>query len=322
MPLDHLRLLLEMRQIPIYFGAVMIAFVVAWLAPAAQALSAAIDPMLGLMLFATFLQVPMGELHKAMANVKFVGALATANFVVVPLLVACLLPWAPGEPLARMGLLLVLLTPCIDYVVTFAHLGRADARSLLASTPLLLLAQMLLLPLYLGVFLGEEASRLVRWEPFLHAFVWLIAVPLVLAGICQAWAARTAAGRRAKRLLGLLPVPATAAVLAVVVAAVTPQLGPALGAVRTVAPLYVVFAVCAPIAGWIVALGWRLQTDQRIAVAFSTATRNSLVILPLALAVPGAVPILPAVIVAQTLIELVFELIYVKVFGRGMPAVR
>src|SRR5690606_17376063 len=30
----------------------------------------------------------------------------------------------PPEPLVRLGVLLVLLTPCIDYVVTFAHLGR------------------------------------------------------------------------------------------------------------------------------------------------------------------------------------------------------
>ena len=48
------------------------------------------------------------------------------------------------------------------------------------------------------------------------------------------------------------------------------------------------------------------------AVAFSAATRNSLVVLPLAFAVPGAVPVLPAIIVTQTLIELISELAYVR----------
>jgi ACR3 family arsenite efflux pump ArsB len=48
------------------------------------------------------------------------------------------------------------------------------------------------------------------------------------------------------------------------------------------------------------------------AVAFSAATRNSLVVLPLGLAVPGAVPVLPAIIVTQTLVELLSELIYVR----------
>ena len=48
------------------------------------------------------------------------------------------------------------------------------------------------------------------------------------------------------------------------------------------------------------------------AVAFSAATRNSLVILPLAFAVPGGVPLVPAVVVTQTMIELVSELVYVR----------
>ncbi|MNR45157.1 hypothetical protein D3C85_1639770 [compost metagenome] len=51
-------------------------------------------------------------------------------------------------------------------------------------------------------------------------------------------------------------------------------------------------------------------------MAFSAATRNSLVVLPLALAVPGAVPILPAIIVAQTMVELVSELIYIRVIPK------
>ena len=50
--------------------------------------------------------------------------------------------------------------------------------------------------------------------------------------------------------------------------------------------------------------------------AFSAATRNSLVVLPLALAVPGGVPLLPAIIVAQTMVELVSELAYIRLLPR------
>ena len=57
-------------------------------------------------------------------------------------------------------------------------------------------------------------------------------------------------------------------------------------------------------------------------MAFSSATRNSLVVLPLGLAIPGAVPWVPAVIVAQTLVELASELVYVKVIPRLGAAVR
>ncbi|MCJ9709018.1 arsenic resistance protein, partial [Bordetella hinzii] len=174
------------------------------------------------------------------------------------------------------------------------------------------------LPAYLGIFLGEDARQLVRWEPFAAAFVWLIAVPLALAAACQAWARRGGLGARVVDGLGLLPVPATAAVLAVVVAAVTPGLGLALDAVRGVAPVYLAFAVLAPLLGW--TLARRLPARQRLAVAFSVSTRNSLVVLPLGLAVAGALPLVPAVIVTQTLIELVAELIYVRLAARQVPA--
>src|SRR3546814_6889349 len=82
-------------------------------------------------------------------------------------------------------------------------------RSLLAATPTLLVVQMLLLPVYLGLFLGNDAATLVQPGPFVHAFVWLIAAPLALAGAMQLWAARSHSGKRASAALGFLPVPAT-----------------------------------------------------------------------------------------------------------------
>jgi len=82
--------------------------------------------------------------------------------------------------------------------------------------------------------------------------------------------------------------------------------------VLAVAPLYIAFAAMAPLVGWGVARLVRLDAPASRAVAFSAATRNSLVVLPLALAVPGAIPLLPAVIVTQTLVELVASLIYIR----------
>ena len=90
---------------------------------------------------------------------------------------------------------------------------------------------------------------------------------------------------------------------------------------REVVPLYLGFVIAAPLLGWGVARLWRLPADQTRAVAFSSATRNSLVVLPLGLAIPGAVPWVPAVIVTQTLIELVSMLVYVRVMpGLGAKA--
>lgn len=314
--MPQLRDALEGRQVAIYFGAVALAVGAALLSPGTVALERAINPALALMLYVTFLQVPVAELRRAFGQFRFLAVLLVANFVVLPLLVAGLIQFLPADPMIRLGVLLVLLTPCIDYVVTFSHLGRADARLLLAATPALLLAQMLLLPGYLGLFLGEEAVRLVRVGPFVQAFLWLILVPLLLAALTQAWAARSPAGARVAAGLGLLPVPATALVLFVVIAAMLPQLGPALGAAASVIPVYVAFAIAAPMLGWGVARLCGLAPAAGRSVAFSTGTRNSLVVLPLAMAVPGAIPVLPAVIVTQTLVELLSELVYVRVIAR------
>lgn len=84
---------LERHQIPICFAAVLAGAGAAFALPATRAMEAAIAPALALMLFATFLQVPVGRIRQAIGNRRFMGALLTANFIVVPLLVAGALPW-------------------------------------------------------------------------------------------------------------------------------------------------------------------------------------------------------------------------------------
>ena len=303
---------LEARQVWIYFAAVIVATAIGFLRPRTEVLESAINPALALMLFVTFLQVPVAALGRALQELRFLGALLAVNFIAVPLFVLGLMQFLPADPLIRLGVLMVLLCPCIDYVVTFAHLGRADARLLLASTPMLLIAQMVLLPIYLRLFLGAEAAAYVQPGPFIHAFVWLIAIPFVLAALVQTWAARSKMGERVSSGLGLAPVPATALVLFIVVAAVMPQLGQTLDRTLSVVPVYVAFSVLAPLIGWAVSRLARLTPEAGRAVAFSAGTRNSLVVLPLALVVPGAIPLVPAIIVTQTLIELLAELVYIR----------
>lgn len=314
--MQNIREILEKYQVGIYFGAVVLAAFVALLVPGTKTLENGINPALALMLCVTFLQVPLADLSRVFARCRFLAALLITNFVVTPLLVTVLVQFLPSDPIVRLGVLLVLLTPCIDYVITFSHLGRADARLLLAATPTLLIVQMLLLPVYLSLLLGNDAATLVQPGPFIHAFVWLIAVPLAIAVLVQLWAAQSRAGEKTSAVLGILQVPATALVLFVVVAAVVPQLGAATDAVLGVIPFYIAFAVIAPLIGWSISRLFRLDAPAGRAIAFSAGTRNSLVVLPLALAVPGAIPVLPAIVVTQTLVELLSELVYMRVIAR------
>ena len=314
--MQKIRDVLENGQTSIYFATVILAGLIALFVPGTTVLEGLINPALALMLFMTFLQVPLADLGRAFTRARFFAALLIANFVMVPCLVTLLVQFLPANPLVLLGVLLVLLAPCIDYVVTFSHLGRADARLLLAATPALLMVQMLMLPFYLSLFLGSASANLIQLGPFIDAFISLIAIPLVLAGVVQFWAGRTRSGKWISTWLSLLPVPSTALVLFIVIASVVPQLGAAMDLVLRVIPVYVAFAAIAPFLGWFAGRLCNLEVPASRAVAFSASTRNSLVVLPLALAVPGALPVLPAIIVTQTLVELVSELIYVRVIPR------
>lgn len=305
--------MLEKHQVGIYFIAVFSGLLMAAVVGRSSvALAAWINPTLAVLLYVTFLQVPMTSIRQALTHGRFLSGLLIVNFVAVPLVVLGLIQFLPDNPALQFAVLLVLLAPCIDYVVVFTHLGQGDAKLILAATPVLLIVQMLLLPIYLGLFLGADAAGLVQARPFLNAFVWLIAVPLVLAWLTQYWAARRESGKRVEGAMGWLPVPLMALVLLIVFAAVTPQIGAASTDVAWAVPLYVAFATTMPLVAYAVGKLLGLDVGAGRALAFSAGTRNSLVVLPLAFAVPGGGALIPAIVVTQTLVELVCELVYVR----------
>nr|WP_290446944.1 bile acid:sodium symporter [Acinetobacter lwoffii] len=110
--------------------------------------------------------------------------------------------------------------------------------------------------------------------------------------------------------------PATALVLFIVLASVMPQIGLAKSAALQALPIYISFAIIAPFVGWIIARIFRLESGSASAVSFSASYRNSFVILPLAFAIPGSMPIIPAVILTQTIVELCFLPIYIRLIPR------
>lgn len=313
---------LEQHQIGIYFSAVLLGLLIAVAVPWAHELEAAIDTAIATLLYVMFLQLPLGDLRHSFADRRFLLALGVSNFVVVPVLVLILaLVLLPDIAVLWLGVLMVLLTPCIDCVVAFTHIAGGNTRGLLAATPLLLLAQMLLLPVYLGLFLGSSAAEIVQPEPFARAFLWFIAVPFALAALTQFLAPRNAPVGRVTQMLGWLPVPMTALLLVIVIGALGPRLGPAASVIGQAVPVYIAFAVTAPFIGFAVSRLFGLETGAARAVVFSTSTRNSLVVLPLAFAVPDSGPLVAAVIVTQTLVELASEVVYVRWVPRLAPHV-
>ncbi len=308
----------ERRQVWVYLGGIVVGVLVGVVVPGVGAgLERGINPVLGALLFVTFLQVPARELVRALGAGRFIGAVLVVNFVVVPVVVAGMFGFLPDEPAVRVGVLLVLLTPCVDYVIVFSGLAGGNSERLLAATPLLLLLQMLLLP----VFLGSGVGDIVEVGPFLEAFVWLIVVPLGLAWGTQVWAGRHRAGEVFVRKAGGTMVPLMAATLFVVVASQVSELEGDVRVVVGVVPFFVLFPAVMAVLGVGVARVFRLGVRDGRAVVFSGATRNSLVVLPLALALPDAYDVAAVVVVTQTLVEVIGMVVYVRVVPRLLPSV-
>ncbi|MBP2078388.1 arsenic resistance protein [Oceanobacillus polygoni] len=272
-----------------------------------------ISPLIAILMYGMFAQIPFLKLREAISNFRFLMALLIGNFIAVPIVVWVLTAFFPQPSPILLGVYLVLLTPCIDYVIVFTQLGRGNERLVLAATPLLFVVQMLLLPFYLWLFIGEGMLEVVQVGPFLEAFVLLIVVPLIIAVITQIWAKRKKLGEKVLAQTAWLPVPFMALVLFVVAASQINKIYNDLHIVVRVIPIYVLFLIITPIISRLLASMFKLDLGAGRALIFSMGTRNSLVVLPLALALPDPMATLAAaVIVTQTIVELVGELIYIQ----------
>lgn len=298
--------LLERRQVPLYLAAIAAGVLLGAAAPGtAPVFAPAVEPAIAALLLVTFHGIPLTRLGAALAGPRFLLALLTVNLLVVPVIVWALTRPLAGSPDLLLGALLVLLAPCIDYVVVFTALARGAHEKLLAATPLLMLGQILALPVLVPL-LGGTASSAIDPAPFVRALVLLVLLPLLAAALLQRLAPR----------LDLAPamVPLMILVLLAVTASQTPRVLGAGGALLALVPVYAAFLVLAAAAGLLIARLLRLDAPTATAVTFSGATRNSLVVLPLALAMPT--PLAPAAVVTQTLVELIGMVVLVRVLPR------
>ncbi|MFB6365717.1 arsenic resistance protein [Paenibacillus elgii] len=305
---------LEKKQVRFYALALVVAAGFGLLWPeSSESLDRMISIVLAILMYGMFAQIPFFRLKEALTNRKFIYALLFMNYIVVPILVWGLTRFLPIDPAIRLGVLLVLLTPCIDYVIVFTHLGRGNEKLVLVSTPVLFVTQMLLLPIYLWLFMGKKTAEIVSVGPFFEAFLGLIVVPLVLALLTQWWSRRQPHGERFLDATAWLPVPFMALTLFVVVASQITKLYSSFDFISQVIPVYVAYMAIIPVIARIVSRIFRLDTGAGRALIFSAGTRNSLVVLPFALALPEPLSgVVSAVIVTQTIVELMGELIYIR----------
>ena len=308
---------MERFQIPLYLAALAVGALAGWWAPGLGGLAApAVTPVLAALLYVTFLGIPLRRVGEGLRDLRFMACLVIVNFAVVPVIVFALIRAFSIEGPMLIGVLLVLLTPCIDYVIVFSGLAGAANDRLLAASPVLLVLQMLTLPLYLWSFLASDVAVAVHWGTFAQALTVVIVIPLVAAAVTQWAAARSPVARRWGRLAGGAMVPLMMLTLATVVASQIALVGSRAQALLPLVPVYVSFAALMTALGWAAGRLAGLRVRERRAVLFSGVTRNSLVVLPLALAAPDGTVLAPLAVLTQTLVELLVMLALVGLVPR------
>lgn len=314
------RLDLERRQVLIYLAAVAAGLVVGLALPrAVPAMESLVWPALIVLLYVTFVQVPLLHLREAFTDRRFMAAALIGNFVMLPLVVAGLLNLLPIDPVLRMGVVLVLLVPCTDWFITFSQLGRGDVPRAIALTPLNLLLQLLLLPVFLWLMADAEMAATLSLAQVAPALA-IVLVPLALATVSEYWIEARPGRAIVRETLAWWPVPLLALVVFLVAAAQVAAVGSALDALPSVVPVFVIFLIVAALLARLLA-GWlRLPADQGRTLAFSLGTRNSFVVLPFALTLPQGWEVAAVVVVIQSLVELLGMAAYLRwIPGRLFP---
>ncbi|QCO67034.1 arsenic resistance protein [Luteimonas yindakuii] len=313
------RLQLERHQVWIYLAAIAGGLVLGTShAGRRDAFELLLWPALVVLLYATFVQVPLLQLREAFADRRFLVAVVTGNFALVPLLVFAMLQLLPADPALRLGVALVLLVPCTDWFIGFAQMGGGDTSRAIAVTPLNLVLQLLLLPLYLWWLPGAWRSDGLPAASVVPA-VLVVLVPLVAAAITARWVDARSTRAWLRERLAWWPVPLLALVVLLVAASQVATVRAALDVLPVVVPLFAGYLVAAAMIAKVLGSGFRLPARHGRTLCFSLGTRNSFVVLPLALALPDGWAVAAVVIVTQSLVELLGMLAYLRWVPRLFP---
>jgi len=309
---------LEQHQAWVYLAAILVGLMVGSGFPqAGPVFEQLLWPTLIVLLYATFLQMPLVRLKLALRDRRFTAAMLLGNFIVLPALVWGMVELFGFDSITRLGVLLVLLVPCTDWFITFSQLGRGDTPRAVAATPLNLALQLLLLPVYL--WLMADSSILAAWEvSSLLPAVFVVLAPLAAAVATEVVISRRPRLERARSAAAWGPVPLLGLTVFLIAAAHSGAVAGVAGQLAGVVPAFVLFLVLAALLAKFMAGLFDLPADQGRTLAFSFGTRNSFVVLPLALSLPAGWETAALVIVAQSLVELFGMVAYLWVVPRRL----
>lgn len=177
---------MEVRNQPLVFFTAILIGLAASNIEAIGNISVLIIPSLIVMLYFVFIEVKVGEVSKAAKNRPLLSTSLGLNFIFTPIL-AYVLGWIflSEIPDLWIGLIMLLVTPCTDWYLTYTKVARGDVPACLTLLPWNLILQLALLPIYLQIFVGELIN--IELKMIIDAMGLVLAVPILGAAFSR-WA--------------------------------------------------------------------------------------------------------------------------------------
>jgi ACR3 family arsenite efflux pump ArsB len=147
---------------------------------------AVIVPLLIVMLFFTFIQIPAKDIKRSFSNRKFTITSIIMNFVLTPILAWFLASlFLADHPALWIGFIMLMVTPCTDWYIVFTGIAKGNVALSASILPLNLLLQLILLPVYFYIFAGTV--DVVDFQLIIESILLVLVIPFVLAYITRAF---------------------------------------------------------------------------------------------------------------------------------------
>lgn len=168
----------------IIITAALLGLLLGAVTPVGSVSSSLIEVFLMMLLYILFLSIDLKQIKKSFTNVRFTLSAVLINFVFTPLFGYVLGKiFFPGSLDIRIGLLMLLVTPCTDWYLVFTGLSKGNVELGMSILPLNLILQIVLLPVYLLVLIGSEVTMDVG--SLVSSVAIVLVIPFVLAYITK-----------------------------------------------------------------------------------------------------------------------------------------
>lgn len=146
--------------------------------------SSLVDFFIIAMLFFLFYNISLDGFLKGIKNRKYLSIALLTNFVAIPILAFLLASiFVDASSAVFIGLIIYLVAPCTDWFLGFTKLAQGDVEINAALLPFNLLAQILLLPVYLFVFTANSVS--IPIDAFFDVLIYWVLFPFVIAQVVR-----------------------------------------------------------------------------------------------------------------------------------------